>query len=330
MTSIEQKLECFHHPHSDISSSLLSREDLRSPLGVSELRNSVLLKPRKYEPPFLVRTSAQHSLSCSILEVQRLNTPLRPPLTSTVLYPSYTPRTGHSRTCLTDTSGQDISCLPERTPKRHPLSVHQLNYRACALPNSSPPSADRHSRDWDPNQEYQALLDYTYPLRPEQELSKWKLLTKSKLQDSGIEVDLLCSSNSMLGLCFSDNERDQTRARSTISEDQRLLEQRVLTDSSEGPLTRTKGSQTDPVSLSVDSLHDWESTADRGSHQPQSPSSCPTFIRSSSILPCCRDAGGEVDDEFWHLPLELEEMKLLSSQVSAQHNTIVSSQHGPQ
>ncbi|CAF91193.1 unnamed protein product, partial [Tetraodon nigroviridis] len=43
----------------------------------------------------------------------------------------------------------------------------QLNYRACAVPKSSPPSTDRCSEDWDPNQEYQVLLDYTYPLRPE-------------------------------------------------------------------------------------------------------------------------------------------------------------------
>lgn len=319
---IELTLESCSCSHSDISSSLPSRKDLRSPLG--ELRAGVLLKHHTHESPFIVRRSAQQSLSSSILEVQRLNAPLRPPLTSTVLYPSYTPRSGYSRTDLTGRGGQNKSCFSDGPSKEYKSSVHQLNYRACTIPKSSPPSADRCSRDWDPNQEYQALLDYTYPLRPEEERSEWSsraFQSKSHLQDSGIEVDHLCSSNSLSRLSFSGSETEQNRDKSTVSGGHRSLDQQVLTNFSKGLLSRIQVCQSDPVSLCVD-VHNRESMTDSCSHQHQPLSSCPTFVRATSVFPWCRDAGGEVDDEFWHLPLELEELKLLSRQVSAQHTQV--------
>lgn len=314
-TPPELTLESFSCSPSGITSSSASQEDLRSPLGVSELRTSVRHKPRTYESPFLVKTSAQQTLSCSILEVQRLNTPLRPPLTSTVLYPSYTPLSGYSRTGLTGSGGHNKLRFSERPSKGHLLPVHQLNYWACAIPKTSPPLVDRCSRDWDPNQEYQALLDYTYPLRPEQELGEWNsspFRTKSNLQDSGIEVDHLCSSNSLSRPCLSTSETEQMRDRSTVSEGQRSLGQEMLT---EGLLSRIQVSQLDPVSLSENSVDNSESH----NHHQQAPASYPDFIRSTSVLPQCRDEGEELYDEFWHLPLELEELKLLSRQVSAQH-----------
>lgn len=323
---IELTLESCHGSRCDISSSLANRENLRSSLG--ELRASVLLKQHTYESPFIVRRSSQQSLSSSILEVQRLNTPIRPPLTSTVLYPSYTPRSGYSRTSLIGHIRQNNSCFYEGPSNK--LSVHQLNYRTCAIPKYSPPSADRCSRDWDPNQEYQDLLDYTYPLRPEQEHSEWNssvFQPTSHLQDSGIEVDHLCSSNRLSGLSFSGSETEQTREKNTVIRAQRSLDQQVLTGFSKGLLSRIQVSQSDPVNLCVDSLHNGESMMDSPRHQHQPPSSCTTFVHSTSLLPWCRDAGGEVDDEFWHLPLELEELKLLSRQVSAQHTNHNYTQH---
>lgn len=324
---VELNLESWNCSHSDVSSSLPSREDLRSPLA--EVRASLLLKQHTHGSPFIVRRSAQQSMSSSILEVQRLKTPLRPPLTSTVLYPSYTPRSGYSRTGLTGCGGQNNSCFSEGPSKGNKLSMHQLNYRACAIPKSSPPSADRCSGDWDPNQDYQALLDYTYPLRPELQRSERNssaFQTRSHLQDSGIEVDLLCSSNSLSGLSFSGSETEETREKSTVSGAQRSLDQQVLTDFSKGLPSKIQVSQSNPVGLCVDSLHHRASMMDSHSHQTQPPSSCPAFLHSTRVLPWGRDAGGEMDDDFWHLPLELEELKVLSRQVSPQH-THLTNQH---
>uniref|UniRef100_A0A8C6BWZ9 Centrosomal protein of 68 kDa n=2 Tax=Monodon monoceros TaxID=40151 RepID=A0A8C6BWZ9_MONMO len=68
----------------------------------------------------------------------------------------------------------------------------QAEYWACVLPDSLPPSPDRHSPLWSPNKEYEDLLDYTYPLRPGPQLPKHldsHLLAEPVLQDSGIDLD---------------------------------------------------------------------------------------------------------------------------------------------
>ncbi|XP_029449483.1 centrosomal protein of 68 kDa [Rhinatrema bivittatum] len=74
-------------------------------------------------------------------------------------------------------------------------SSFQTNYWACALPDFSPPSPDRQSPYWNPNEEYQDLLDYTYPLNARHLRSK--KTTRSNevsdlfLHDSGIDLDSL-------------------------------------------------------------------------------------------------------------------------------------------
>lgn len=212
---------------------------------------------------------------------------------------------------LTGFGGQQKSCFSGKPSKGRLLSVHQVNYWACAIPKTSPPSPDRRSRAWDPDQEYQTLLDYTYPLRPEREPVEWnssRLQTKSSLWDSGIEVDRLCSSNNLSAPCFSARETERSRDRN--SGGQRSRDQQVLTDSTDG----LQFSQTDSLGLS---LRDRGSPSD--SHQRQSPSSCPAFIGSTSVLPHGEDEEEDEEEEFWHLPLELEELKLVSRQVSAQH-----------
>ncbi|XP_075391738.1 centrosomal protein of 68 kDa [Tenrec ecaudatus] len=72
-------------------------------------------------------------------------------------------------------------------PGRRRLSF-QAEYWACALPGSLPPSPDRRSPLWNPNKEYEDLLDYTYPLRPPQHLES-HMLTDPVLQDSGVDLD---------------------------------------------------------------------------------------------------------------------------------------------
>lgn len=337
LTRPELSPESFSRSYSDVSSPSASREDLGSPLAVSELRTRPCHEEPTVESPSPVKPLAQWSLSSSILEVQRLNPPLRPPLTSTVLYPTYTPRSGYSRTGQTLLSlrgsaggggGENKLCSSGGHSKGYPMSPYQANYWACAIPKDLSPSPDRHSADWDPNREYQALLDYTYPLRPGQVVTKWDssnlredAQTDPNLQDSGIGLDHLCSSTSLSRLGFTVSDTGQTRDGSTLSVGHRSPDLQALTKSC------TQFSQTDPVCLSLDSL---ESSENRGGmnryrsdghlHQRHALSSAasPNFIRSTSVLPRSRHVCGEMDEEFWPLPVQLEELQLLSRQVSAE------------
>ncbi|GLD74456.1 centrosomal protein of 68 kDa isoform X3 [Lates japonicus] len=79
-------------PH-QTSASLTSHITLgprgHSSQGVSELKGRLYYEEPTFRSPFSASRSAQQN---SILEVQRLNLPLRPQLASTVLNPTYTPR----------------------------------------------------------------------------------------------------------------------------------------------------------------------------------------------------------------------------------------------
>ncbi|XP_068264487.1 centrosomal protein of 68 kDa isoform X2 [Nyctibius grandis] len=66
------------------------------------------------------------------------------------------------------------------------MSSYQADYWACAIPDSLPPSPDRRSPHWDPNKEYEELLDYAYPLKPRYKLGK---MPEPFLHDSGIGLD---------------------------------------------------------------------------------------------------------------------------------------------
>lgn len=314
LTGAELIIKSFSPSYSDVSASSASREDDRSRLAVSELSPREALSS---ESPLHVNTSARWSMSSSILEVQRLNPPLRSSLTSPVLCPSYTPCSGY-RTAQTGGRGENIRVSSGQPSKGSPVSVHQANYWACAIPKSSPPSADRQSSDWDPNKEYQALLDYTYPLRPGQLVTEWdssNLGRDLNLQDSGIELDNLCSSTSLSGLSYSVTETGQTKDRSTLSRVYKSPVPQTFTETS-GLRTRTRISQTDSVGLSLDSLHSRVNREDSHCHQHNSLSSCPALVHSNSVHSQWRCVCAEVDEEFWPLPVQLEQLQLLSRQVS--------------
>ncbi|NXO71319.1 CEP68 protein, partial [Phainopepla nitens] len=66
------------------------------------------------------------------------------------------------------------------------ISSSQADYWACAIPDSLPPSPDRSSPHWDPNKEYEDLLDYAYPLKPRYRLGR---TPEPLLHDSGIGLD---------------------------------------------------------------------------------------------------------------------------------------------
>ncbi|XP_030346522.1 centrosomal protein of 68 kDa isoform X3 [Strigops habroptila] len=66
------------------------------------------------------------------------------------------------------------------------MSSYQADYWACAIPDSLPPSPDRRSPHWNPNKEYEDLLDYAYPLKPRYKLGK---VPDPFFHDSGIGLD---------------------------------------------------------------------------------------------------------------------------------------------
>lgn len=335
--------ESFSLSHSDASPPSALRKDLGSPLKVSELRSRLCPEEPTFGSPSPGSSSAQRGPLSSTLEVQRLNPPLRPRLTSTVLYPTYTRRSGYSRPGQTQLrlrgregrgGGETRLCSSGGHSDGHPKSPHQENYWACAIPKALPPSPDRQSTGWDPNREYQALLDYTYPLRPGQvgcegDCSKLQgdslLQTDPNLQDSGIELDHLCSSTSLSGLDFSVSGTGPTRDRSTHSVGHRSPDLRGFTKSSDGLRSGALLSLSDPVGLSSDSLdcgnirggmNRYRFDGRHHQHQTLSSSTSTAFIRSTSVLSQSRCVCGEVDEEFWPLPEQLEELQLLARQVS--------------
>ncbi|NWV41526.1 CEP68 protein, partial [Grantiella picta] len=71
------------------------------------------------------------------------------------------------------------------------ISSYQADYWACAIPDSLPPSPDRSSPHWNPNKEYEDLLDYAYPLKPRYKLGR---MPERFLHDSGIGLDSFSAS----------------------------------------------------------------------------------------------------------------------------------------
>lgn len=332
----ELALESARVPHRHISPPSASTEDFGSSLALSELMASMCHEEPTYGLHSSGSRSAHLSLPGSSLEVQRLNTPLRSQTTSIVPHPTYiTPsqysRTGKAQFRLGGYEGRgrgETELCSYGHSKTDPMSFYQANHWACAIPKALPPSLDRHSAGWDPNREYQALLDYTYPLRPGQvtsgsgssELQEDSLLQTS-LQDSGIEVEHLCSSTILTGLDFSVDSSGRTRERTPVGSGHRSPDLPPITRSSHGLPSSTPLSPTKPVGLSMDSL---DLGKHRGGlkrvghrHQPHalSFSTSTAFIRTTSVFPQSRCAFGEVDEEFWSLPEQLVELHLLSRQV---------------
>ncbi|XP_068042455.1 centrosomal protein of 68 kDa isoform X1 [Anomalospiza imberbis] len=109
------------------------------------------------------------------------------------------------------TAAQDLSCqwavegraLQRREPpgallnyrssvgRVREISSYQADYWACAIPDSLPPSPDRSSPHWNPNKEYEDLLDYAYPLKPRYKLGR---IPEPFLHDSGIGLDSFSAS----------------------------------------------------------------------------------------------------------------------------------------
>uniref|UniRef100_A0A3B4C8L6 Centrosomal protein 68 n=1 Tax=Pygocentrus nattereri TaxID=42514 RepID=A0A3B4C8L6_PYGNA len=319
------------------SSPSASREDLYASLSLSDLRLSSHEEPDFSSVPSSSKNE-RRSFSSPPLDDLSLTVPLSPKWSSTqrTFSHSYTSQTRPSRKTKTRVFEQDKDSVfktgssrsynQEYSSRLKPVSMYQANYWACAIPSSLPPSPDRRSPSWDPDKEYQALLDYTYPLRPNMgnnwssNESRSLLRTDPLLEDSGIELDRFCSSSS---LSYLDQSLTGIRhARSGPTSGQRLsglqsLNPRELSrsKSSDGRLSSSLYSSLDQVGLSVESL---DGEGKQNFHCRKfgvfSTSRTVPFIRSTCILPQPGSLG-ELDEEFLRLPEQLQELQDLSHQL---------------
>lgn len=267
--------------------------------------------------------SIQCDLPSNILELQKKDRPERLQLTSTVLYPTKTPTPRFSyskRDQTTELKKQNLCSLAGQS-RRQTMSYHEANYWDCAIPKSLATSTNRHATSWDPNQEYQALLDYTYPLRPGQMDRKWDsaaFLGDSHQQqdlnlvDSGIELDNL-RTTSLSGSDLNLSNTMQTEAWDRI--DQKINSTGV---ESSALVSRSLSSELflDTLGLVMDKeVENCHQGRSQHNHQYAQPSSSIAFIHATSV-PQSQSVGGDFDKEFWALPDHLEEVQLLTRQVS--------------
>ncbi|EMP32920.1 Centrosomal protein of 68 kDa, partial [Chelonia mydas] len=99
-------------------------------------------------------------------------------------------------------------------------SSFQADYWACAIPDSLPPSPDRQSPHWNPNKEYEDLLDYTYPLKPKYKLAKnpKSVMPDPFFHDSGIDLDSFSVSPESTLKCISAPGQNQHASGSNVSQ----------------------------------------------------------------------------------------------------------------
>lgn len=101
------------------------------------------------------------------------------------------------------------------------MSSYQADYWACAIPDSLPPSPDRQSPHWNPNKEYEDLLDYTYPLKPKYKLGKDP---EPLFHDSGVDLDSFSlspegtfRSTSIYGVGWQDRGRRENQHQGAVA-----------------------------------------------------------------------------------------------------------------
>ncbi|CAN9500137.1 unnamed protein product [Ophioblennius macclurei] len=171
--------------------------------------------------------------------------------------------------------------------EEHNESPYRERYWACAIPRDPPPAFDRRSSSWDPCRAYEALLDYTYPLRPGSGVSEGDLSglqEASHLQDSGLGLDHLDSSASLTELpCSATGHRAR-----------KSLDLQSLRSSGD----RHPPEPGTPFFSSLDKRvwsHDCSSSSTR-------------------LLPRSKCVCSEMEEEFWALPQHLEVLQQLSNQ----------------
>ncbi|XP_070789175.1 centrosomal protein of 68 kDa [Pituophis catenifer annectens] len=213
------------------------------------------------------------------------------------------------------------------------ISTFQADYWACAIPDSLPPSPDRQSPLWNPNKEYEDLLDYTYPLRPKYKLPK--NLKDSTVHDSGIDLDSLSISpeSTLKSMSMWDQEH-QTRESPTA---QRLSSPFLKKPECSVLVSHYRISPIGKMSLGDGGI------GISGGMSPSLSPGCPepsnstfvieeechkkrhgcllrgkaasgNFLRSTSVLPLQKECAS--DDEYLSLPPRLKELETLAQQLT--------------
>lgn len=311
-------------------------EDLYASLNLSELKLCTSHEEPNFSPAPSASKVESRSLSSSPLEDLSLTLPLNPKWTSTQrIFPhAYTSKPCTFQRANTRpfkqgkqsllTTGFSVSNNKSYSSEPKRMSHYQKNYWACAIPSTLPPCPDRKSPSWDPDKEYQTLLDYTYPLRPNisniWSLNEHRLQTDQPLQDSGIEVDSFLSSSS---LSFLDQPasgmrqgRSDPASSPTFGFQSPNLRKLAHSKSVDIRLSRSLNSSLEQVGLSLESLDcEWKDSFHYKKSGIFSTSrSAPNFIRSTSILPRLGSLV-EWDEEFLQLPEQLHEIQDLSQKL---------------
>uniref|UniRef100_A0A8D0BFF2 Centrosomal protein of 68 kDa n=1 Tax=Salvator merianae TaxID=96440 RepID=A0A8D0BFF2_SALMN len=191
------------------------------------------------------------------------------------------------------------------------MSPFQADYWACAIPDSLPPSPDRQSPHWNPNKEYEDLLDYTYPLRPKYKLRKTP--KDSSIHDSGVDLDSL--SISPESTLRSVNEQSQEHQAIGVQNTQSFFTPLKKLECSSlispyrlsplGKVSFANGDTLTDISKETARGPDWLVTRDATESQ---------FIRSTSVLPLRE--GSFSDEEYLSLPPRLKELETLAQQLT--------------
>uniref|UniRef100_A0A8C2KLG2 Centrosomal protein 68 n=1 Tax=Cyprinus carpio TaxID=7962 RepID=A0A8C2KLG2_CYPCA len=310
------------------SSPPLSREDLDTSMSVSDLRLWSC-----EEDPIFNSSAAKRSLSSPPSASLSLTAPPVPKWTSTPKSTSYSSNhTSHFTRKVQTRPGEMMdrgrdsllntgSYSKNRQHGFKHMSPYQANYWACAIPNSMPPSPNRKSPSWDPEKEYQELLDYTYPLSPNMAgtlgSSEADLLLRTDplLQDSGIELDH-SSTLSCLDLSYTGTRQERCSPGTAQRSTEFCALNKSHSKSLDGIMSSSLYSSLDQAGLSVESL---DCDGKPGGHYRKfgifsTFRPVPTFISSTHILPR-PDSLDELDEEFLRLPERLQELQMLSQQL---------------
>ncbi|KAJ7341584.1 hypothetical protein JRQ81_005862 [Phrynocephalus forsythii] len=219
------------------------------------------------------------------------------------------------------------------------MSSFQADYWACAIPDCLPPSPDRQSPHWDPDKEYEDLLDYTYPLRPKHKLDK----NDSTVHDSGVDLDSLSISpeSSLKILAVQDQEQEMTGIQngqgSPVPSLTRVEHPAPVSHYRLSPVGKVSFPEGDPSAGEMDrfrmtahGLSPWGLSPgasgmmsleekDRKSRghdclRERDAAAGGTFLRSTQVLPLPVASSG--DEEYLSLPPRLKELKTLAQQLT--------------